>query len=306
MQPADAANGTITLGAVTGGTSPYTYSVGGGAFTSTTSYTGLTAAPYTVVVRDANGCTFTTSASISNIGGPTALATTVTNSTCGAANGTLTLGAVTGGVSPYTYSVNSGAYTSTTVYSGLAAATYTIDVKDANGCIYSTSAISGQYPRTNSHSNNLDRCSLRISQRDITLGAVTGGTSPYTYSVGGGAFTSTTSYTGLTAAPYTVVVRDANGCTFTTSASISNIGGPTVLATTVTNSTCGAANGTLTLGAVTGGVSPYTYSVNSGAYTSTTVYSGLAAATYTIDVKDANGCIYSTSAIVTIPPDQQP
>ena len=25
---------------------------------------------------------------------------------------------------------------------------------------------SGQYPRTNSHSNNFDRCSLRISQRD--------------------------------------------------------------------------------------------------------------------------------------------
>ena len=182
---------------------------------------------------------------------------------------------MTGGVSPYTYSVNSGAYTSTTVYSGLTAATYTIDVKDANGCIYSTSAIVGNTPGPTAIVITSTDAACGSANGTITLGAVTGGTSPYTYSVGGGAFTSTTSYTGLTAAPYTVVVRDANGCTFTTSASISNIGGPTVLATTVANSTCGAANGTLTLGAVTGGVSPYTYSVNSGAYTSTTVYSGL-------------------------------
>ncbi len=53
-----------------------------------------------------------------------------------------------------------------------------------------------------------------------------------------------------------------------------------------------------TLGAVTGGVASYTYSFDGSAFTATTNYTNLAAATYAIQVMDANGCIFSTSAIV--------
>ena len=56
------------------------------------------------------------------------------------------------------------------------------------------------------------------------------------------------------------------------------------------NATCGNNNGSITLGAVTGGVGPYTYSVNGSAFTATTVYNNLAAGPYTIAVTDANGC----------------
>jgi len=42
---------------------------------------------------------------------PTAIATTVVNAACGASNGSITLGAVTGGVGPFTYSVDLSAYT---------------------------------------------------------------------------------------------------------------------------------------------------------------------------------------------------
>ena len=47
------------------------------AFTATTSYTNLAAGTYAVEVRDANSCDFSTSAPVSNTGGPTAIATTV-------------------------------------------------------------------------------------------------------------------------------------------------------------------------------------------------------------------------------------
>ncbi len=57
----------------------------------------MAAGTYAVDVRDANGCTFSTTASISNTGGPTAIATTIVNTTCGASNGSITLGAVSGG-----------------------------------------------------------------------------------------------------------------------------------------------------------------------------------------------------------------
>ena len=99
-------NGAFTLGAVTGGAAPYSYSIDGGPFTGTLIYSNLAASTYLVDVRDVNGCIFTTTASISNTGGPTAIATSVTNTTCGASNGSITLGVVTGGVAPYTYSVD--------------------------------------------------------------------------------------------------------------------------------------------------------------------------------------------------------
>ncbi len=63
---------------------------------------------------------FATAVTINNTDGPTA-ATTVTNASCGIGNGTLTLGAVTGGTVPYTYSVEGSAFTVTMVYAHLAA-----------------------------------------------------------------------------------------------------------------------------------------------------------------------------------------
>ena len=209
-------NGSITLGAVTGGKAPYTYSFNGSAFTATTVYNNLAAGTYTVAVKDANGCVFNApDATINNIDGATAIAVSKTDASCGNSNGTITFGAVTGGMAPYTYSFNGTAFTATTVYNNLAAGTYTISVKDANGCVFN--------------------------------------------------------------AP---------------NATINNTGGPTAIAVTTTDATCGSNNGTITLGAVTGGIAPYTYSVNGTAFTATTVYNNLAAGTYTIAVKDANGCVF--------------
>ncbi len=294
-----ASDGTLTLGAVTGGVAPYEYSVDGSAFTTTTNYTNLAAGSHTIDVRDANGCIFSTTAGINNSNGPTAIATTTTDATCGSSNGTLTLGAVTGGVAPYTYSIDGGAFTGTTNYTNLAAGSRTIDVKDANGCIFSTTAtVNGSNGPTAIATTTTD-AACGSSNGTLTLGAVTGGVAPYEYSVDGSAFTTTTNYTNLAAGSHTIDVRDANGCIFSTTAGINNSNGPTAIATTTTDATCGSSNGTLTLGAVTGGVAPYEYSVDGGAFTTTTNYTNLAAGSHTIDVRDANGCIYSTTATVT-------
>src|SRR5665811_542969 len=246
-------------------------------------------------IRDS---TFSTSAVINNTGGPTAIATTVVDASCGLSNGTLALGSVTGGTSPYTYSVGGSAFTATTNYINLSANTYTIDVKDANGCTFSTSAVINNTGGPTAIATTVVDASCGLSNGTLTLGTVTGGVAPYTYSVNGSAFTATTNYINLSANTYTIDVKDANGCTFSTSAVINNTGGPTAIATTVVDASCGLSNGTLTLGTVTGGVAPYTYSVGGSAFTATTNYINLSANTYTIDVKDANGCTFSTSAVI--------
>src|SRR5207249_6847241 len=106
---------------------PYTYSVDGSAYTSTTNYINLGSGSHSISVKDANGCIFSTTASISSNNGPTGITVTPGNSTCGANNGTITLGAVSGGTSPYTYSVDGGSYTSTVVYSNLGAGPHVIN-----------------------------------------------------------------------------------------------------------------------------------------------------------------------------------
>src|SRR4029079_9417509 len=295
-----ASNGTVTIGAVTGGAAPYTYSINGSAFTTTTVYNNLAAGPYTIAVTDNNGCTFTAAAvTVNNTGGPTAVVVTPTDASCGASNGTVTVGAVTGGAAPYTYSINGSAFTTTTVYNNLAAGPYTIAVTDNNGCTFTAAAVTvNNTGGPTAVVVTPTDASCGASNGTVTVGAVTGGAAPYTYSINGSAFTTTTVYNNLAAGPYTIAVTDNNGCTFTAAAvTVNNTGGPTAVVVTPTDASCGASNGTVTVGAVTGGAAPYTYSINGSAFTTTTVYNNLAAGPYTIAVTDNNGCIFTAPAV---------
>ncbi len=116
-------NGSVVLGAVTGGVAPYQYNFNGAGLSTNLTYNNLAAGRYTLVVQDANGCTFNApDVVINSTGGATAIAVTPTDATCGNTNGSVVLGAVTGGVAPYTYSFNgSGLSTATLVYNNLAA-----------------------------------------------------------------------------------------------------------------------------------------------------------------------------------------
>lgn len=67
---------------------------------------------------------------------------------------------------------------------------------------------------------------------------------------------------------------------------------------TVTSSCDNAAQGTVTINA-TGGIGPYTYSINGGAFQSSNVFSGLTTGPKTITIKDAYCGLYSKT--ITIP-----
>jgi gliding motility-associated-like protein len=293
------ANGSVTIGATTGGNGAITYSFNGGAFSGTTSYTNLAAGTYTVIAQDANNCQFTQTTVVSNLPGPTAVALTPVSATCGGSNGSVTIGAVTGGTAAYTYSFNGSPFTATTSYTGLIANTYTVIVQDANNC---------QFTQTVTVNNSGGPSAVVLTPTNstcgnpngsIAVGAVTGGSGTITYSLNGGAFSSTINYTGLLAGTYTITVQDVNGCTFAQTTTISDVPGPTAVVLTPINSTCGNANGSFTVGAVTGGTSGYTYSVNAGAFTGTTNYTNLLAGTYTVVVQDANSCQFSQTVVIT-------
>jgi hypothetical protein len=144
-------DGSILLGAVTGGGAPYIYSVNNNTFSSVTNYSGLAAGSYSIIVQDSAGCTFSTTTTVGHVASPTGVQTTSgTSSACGLANGTINILAVTGGTAPYAYSLNGTAFSSATFYSGLVTGVYTLVVKDSNSCEFSnTINVSGQIATPN-------------------------------------------------------------------------------------------------------------------------------------------------------------
>jgi gliding motility-associated-like protein len=126
--------GSIVLVASGGSGGPYQYSINGGTtFQPSGTFNNLIAGTYNVRIKDAGACVKDT---VINITQPTAIAAsaTSTNATCSATpNGTITVTA-SGGTAPLTYSINGTTFQASnifTVFDG----TYTISVKDNNGCI---------------------------------------------------------------------------------------------------------------------------------------------------------------------------
>ncbi|QHL87503.1 T9SS type B sorting domain-containing protein [Nibribacter ruber] len=294
-----ASNGIIKASGVTNGTAPFTYSLNGGAFQTTNTFSGLIKGTYSVQVKDANGCVYTESVTLQDIPGPTGITFTSQPTTCGNSNGTITVTGVTGGTSPYTYSLNQGIYQTSGTFSALSAGTHTVMVKDANGCTFSKTVTVTNVAGPASFAITTGKTTCGNSNGSITVTGVTGGTSPYAYSLNGTTFQSASSFTNVAAGTYSITVKDANGCTVAQSVSVDNIAGPTALAASTVSSTCGNNNGQLTLIGVTGGTAPYTYSLNNGTFQSAGTFSSLLAGSYTASVKDANGCTFTKTFVVS-------
>ena len=232
--------------------------------------------------------------------------TTASAILCNGGSSTLTTIA-TGGTSPYMYSLNGGPFQPGNTFIVSAGLSYIVTIKDANGCTKAAAPVAVTQPDvlvigtpnvTNVSCNGGSNGAI-----DITP---SGGTAPYTYDWDNdGAETPDNDpqdLSGLAAGTYTVTVTDANGCTTTASATITQPAAALAATETHVNVLCfGGTTGSIDL-SVTGGTAPYTYDWdNDGAETPDNDpqdLSGLAAGTYTVTVTDANGC--TTTASVTI------
>ncbi len=285
--------GTATVTAA-GGTGSYTYSwAPGGATTATAS--NLSANTYTVTVTDANGCNVTATATITAPPALTATTTTTPALCNGGSTGTATV-TPGGGTGVYTYSwAPSGGSAATA--SNLSANTYTVTVSDANGCTVTATAIVNQ-PATLTVTTSITQSTCGNSNGSATA-TPAGGTGAYTYSWAPSGGTGATA-SNLSATTYTVTVKDGNGCSVTATAIVTNANSETATITASTNISCNAGNnGSATVTAV-GGTSPYTYAWTPSGGTNATA-SNLTAGSYTITVKDANGCSVTASILLTQP-----
>jgi gliding motility-associated-like protein len=314
----DTTNGATLIVTASGGVAPYEFSINGSAFlagnTSTPAnshtFSNLTPGTYTVVVRDAYGCT--NAAAFTQTINPqlTINASLTKDFDCTASpNATISVTAANG-YPGYTFQVNinGGGYTAITpspsgnpfTYSVPVASpgTYQFQVTDTRGCIAQSGVITipalvlptATHVVTNVTCNGLSNGSVTITPSS--------GTAPYQISFNGSPFTAATTYSGLAAGTYSYIVRDAKQCTFNGSVTITQPTTITVSAALTTQYTC-TTSGVITVTA-SGGTGALSYSINGGVtYQAGNTFTVTSAGAYSIIVRDANGCTRTTGVTVT-------
>ncbi len=286
-------NGSATV-TTSGGTPPFTYtwspSGGNGAVAS-----GLTAGLYSVTVQDAN-CAKTLTVNITQPPGMT-LAVNSTSSGC-TAPGTATVSITGGGTGPFTYSWMPIGGTNS-VATGLASGNYTATVQDANGCAKSITVNVPGSPSPTITSISATSVSCNGGSNGSATVTVSSGITPYTYTWSPSGGNSSTA-SSLSFGTYTVTVKDAGGCIVTKTVTVAQ---PPALSLTINSNSVlcnGGANGSATA-TPNGGVGGYSYTWSpSGGNAS--VASGLGANTYTVNIKDINGCIINGNVTISQPP----
>ncbi len=286
-----ASTGSITITA-SGGITPYAYSKDGITFQASNIFTGLPAGIYAITVKDANGCSNIKIITILNADGPL-LSFNSANATCALNTGTITAN-VTGGTTPYQYSINGTVYQSSNFFTGLFAGVYNLTVKDATGCINAT-----QVTITTSPAIFLTviPTSAKCGLNNGILSAFTsGGTPSFTYSINGNNFQVSNSFVNLAPGTYTLTVKDAIGCTKSATVTVGN-SPPPIISATATASECGNVNGTITITG-SGGVGQLQYSIDGTTFQTNNIFTGLLAGLYSVSVRDVLGCIAVTTVNV--------
>ena len=281
--------------------------------TQGSSMTGLDAGTYPVTVTDANGCTATTSATITEPALFQASTVVDSNVSCnGDSSGSVTIN-LTGGVGPFEYTINGTTYSnfpdSSLPVAGLSAGTYPVTVTDANGCTATTSATitepvlfqASTVVDSNASCNGDSNGSVTIN--------LTGGVGPFEYTINGTTYSNfpdpSLPVAGLSAGTYPVTVTDANGCTATSSATITAPAAIEVAVVVDSNVNCfEGTDGSVTIN-LTGGVAPFEYTIDGTTYSnvpdSSLPITGLSGGTYPITITDANGCTATSSVTIDEP-----
>ncbi|MFH1321906.1 MAG: PKD domain-containing protein [Bacteroidota bacterium] len=286
----------IVMVTASGGTGQYTYLWDPPAGGQTTAMaTGLSAGTYNVTVTDANNCISNTSVTL-NEPAPLTLSITKADANCyGSCDGFATV-SVGGGIPPYTYSWSNGDITQ--VADSLCAAIYNITVTDDNSCTAFSSFIINEPPDITVSISSFSDIDCYGNCNGFAQSTVSGGTPPYTYSWSDGQ--SSDQAINLCAGTYTITVSDNNGCYDVASITLTEPFAFTGAITDNDVSCFGDCNGNATVN-VSGGASPYNYLWDDITFQTTPTADSLCDGTYTVTITDINGCVITSSVLITQP-----
>ena len=292
-------NGNATIFA-SGGNPPYTYQWFDDAMVPLPGETDLTlldvfSGVYFVTVSDANGCTETFIATISDTDAATVVFDAINHPTCfESCDGSIEITA-SGDNPPFVYIWNPDGIVAEDP-TGLCAGDYILEVTDALGCqsYFDTTLIA---PTEIFAVADITSTSCGLCDGAIDI-SISGGTGSYTVVWNTGA--TGTTLTDLCSGAYEATITDDNSCSVTQSFTVENSEGLTgdVIVNAIT--CAGSCDGEITVSGV-GGVGPYTYFWLHDGSTSPFI-SGLCAGDYYVEITDATGCI-NTVEVNLLDPD---
>ena len=327
--PATCATGGTITATASDGTPNYAYQLVTSpgntvvvAYQSSGIFNNVAPGNYLVVVRDANLCTDPINNPIT-IAAPTLPVASIsaTSDICyDTVNGATIVVSVAGGVGPYKYRLNNGAFVNSNTFANLTPGTYTIIVRDSYGCssLTITQVIAPELTANAVLIRNLNCTATPSAQIDVR---VLGGVSTYTYqtfynataptplaAIGGTVPVTGTAinYTTLNSGYYQFLITDSVGCTVRTT-TIQIVPRPILNAPTIALTQGILCNGDATAAiSVTpsGGLAPYTINVTRNTPTVNnygTQTSGLTAGGYTVTVTDSNSCTATASITISQP-----
>lgn len=257
--------------------------------TSTTStLADLCVGSYTVVIEDQEGCEIDTTFTIS---APNPLSMTLLNTqneTCTPGNdGSITV-IVSGGVYPYSYTLNGVANDST--MTGLDAGAYTVIVNDDNLCADTvTATLTAPAPPTITSLPDATVSCATSLDGSLTVTATAGSAPIAGYLWTGGLVGQTVN--GLGVGTYIVTVVDNSGCTDVDTAQVLAPPPLVVDSFTLIPPPCPGLTGGTVIAHVSGGEAPYFFNWSNGfSGNSFNVNPNVAAGSYSVTISDNNNC----------------
>ena len=295
-----------------GGIGAYSYVWDDAGPTASRTITGIGHGSHIVTVTDGNSCIASKTYTIDQ---PTAIVPNlvITTEGCDGASGVITA-VPAGGSGVYSsYSWDDASSQTTNPATGLTPGTYTVTVTDNSvptGCV-GTESITLNSPTAISVSSSTNLINCNGGNDGSANIVVSGGKAPYNISwtgtlsgdpagdeitVSGGNYTMSF----LREGSYNLTILDDNGCTETTTISISEPAAIVANATKNQDVTCnGDADGSITVVGSGGTVAiDYTYLWSDGQTTANAF--NLAPGNYTVQVTDDNGCSITTTPAITI------
>jgi gliding motility-associated-like protein len=279
-----------------GGTLPFTYQWNTVPQQTSATAIFLSAGTFAVVVTDVNNCTVTGSATINTSSVITPAVDLVKNISCfGLDDGEIQI-TTSGGVTPYVFAWSHGPATEDVA--NLSPGNYTITVTDADNCSVTSTFDITEPPLLQAAIDNIydARCAgYATGAATIT---VTGGTPNYTYLWSNGFISQ--DIINVVAGSYDVTVTDANSCTTTLNAIVSEPA-PLDVTLTATAPTCfGISNGFVT-SQTSGGTPPYSYIWSTGDVTPD--INNIPAGNYSVLVTDVNNCFLLVTVSLNTGPE---
>jgi large repetitive protein len=285
--------GTISVGA-SGGTGTKLYSLNASPPNTPSTWVGLGAGSYAISVSDANNCSINTVVSITEPPILNFINITNTPLSCDP-GGDASLTAIgNGGTPSYTFTLSGGNANTTGNWTNLNAGVYIVQIKDANNCNYSL-PYNILAPVVPSISNVVVQNTSCVPNNAGSITVQATGSSALQYSIGG-TFGSNNNFNGLTAGNYAITVKDALNCTATSNTSVGSLPSPIIDSINTTLETCSPGNDASII-IYANGSSTLQYS-NGGLFANNSIFNNLNAASYTIVVKDNNGCTASSTVVV--------